>query len=99
MAISSMSFSFKPFDSVLLIAVSVSQAFIDPLFLGTAGFLYALLCSNRCNVPSGCNLNVGPKNNCSHLTFHFLFRYCKLSSLSPEFILVLSWCYQFFLTQ
>lgn len=38
-----MSFSFKPFDSVLLIAVSVSQAFIDSLFLGTAGF-YMLCC-------------------------------------------------------
>lgn len=38
MPISSMSFSFKLFDSVLLIAVSVSQAFSDPLFLGTAFF-------------------------------------------------------------
>lgn len=96
MPISSMSFSFKPFDSVLLIAVSISHAFIDPLFLGTAGFSYILLCSSRCSVPSGYNLDVGPKNDCSHLTFHFLFRYYKLLSLRPEFVLVLRWYYQFF---
>lgn len=72
---SSMSFSFKPFDSVLLVAVSVLQAFTDPLFLGIAFFKYVLLCSRRCTVPSRYNLSVRPRNGCRHLTCHFLFRY------------------------
>lgn len=78
----SMSFSFKPFGSVLLVAVSVLQAFVDPVFLGNAFFIPSTV------YPFRYNLNVSPKDDCSHFTFHFLFRYCQLSPRAQT----LFWC-------